>query len=169
MKNLFTLLIAVLCTATVFGQRYAVIDTRYILDKMAEYKTAQSKVEATAAEWQKEIDTKQATLDKLYQSYDAEGAMMSADLKKKKEDELFDKEKELRDLQKKRFGFEGDLFKKRQELVKPVQDKVAAMVRKVASDNGYDLIFDKSEGNSIIFADPKLDISDVVLKSLRVN
>lgn len=169
MKKLLILALGVFFTATAFAQRYAIIDSRYILDKMPEYKQAQKSVETIAADWQKDIDARQAALDKLYDAYEAEQAMMSSDLKRKKEDELFNKEKELRDLQKKRFGFEGDLFKKRQELVKPVQEKVAIAVRKLAAANGYDLIIDKSDGNSIIFADPKLDKSEDVLRELRLK
>jgi len=92
--------------------------------------------------------------------------MLSEELLKKREDDLFNKEKEVRDLQKKRFGFEGDLFKKRQELVKPIQDKVYNAVQKLAVTRQYDLILDKSEGITVIFADPKLDRSDDVLKEL---
>lgn len=95
--------------------------------------------------------------------------MMSEDIMKKKEDELFKKEKELRDLQKKRFGFEGDLFNKRVELMKPLQEKVSDAVKKLASKNGYELILDKSEGKTIIFADPKLDKSDDILRELRIR
>jgi outer membrane protein len=109
------------------------------------------------------------TLDKMYKNYEAEQFMLSDDLKKKREDELFVKEKELRDLQKKRFGYEGDLFKERQKMVKPIQDKVYNAVQKLATARGYDFILDKSEGITIIFADPKLDKSDDVLKELGIN
>jgi outer membrane protein len=105
----------------------------------------------------------------MYKDYDAEQVMLSDDLKKKREDQLFQKEKDLRDIQRKRFGFEGDLFKKRQELIKPVQDKVYDAVQKLASTRGYDLILDKSEGITVIFADPKLDKSDDVLRQLGVK
>lgn len=152
-----------------FSQKYALIDTRYILDKMPEYKAAQKQLDTIAADWQREIDTKQAQLDKMYKDYDAEQVMLSDDLKKKREDQLYNKEKELRDLQRKRFGFEGDLFKKRQELVKPVQDKVYNAVQKMAVSRGYDIVLDKSEGITIIFADPKLDKSEDVLKDLGVK
>jgi outer membrane protein len=108
-------------------------------------------------------------LDKMYKNYEAEQFMLSEDLKKKREDELFIKEKELRDLQKKRFGYEGDLFKERQKLVKPIQDKVYNVVQKMAIARSYDFILDKSEGITIIFADPKLDKSDDVLKELGIN
>ena len=148
------------------AQRYAIIDTRYILSKMPEYKSAQEKLDAFSIQWQQEIDQKQVVLDQLYRNFEAEKLMLSDELIKKREDEIFNKEKELRDLQKKRFGFEGDLFKRRQELVKPIQDRVYNAVQKLAVAKQYDLVLDKSEGITIIFADPKLDRSDDVLKEL---
>ncbi len=152
-----------------FSQKYAIIDTRYILDKMPDYKNAQKQLDDITAGWQKDIDSKQADLDKMYKDYEAEQVMLSEDLRKKREDQLFNKEKELRDLQRKRFGFEGDLFKKRQELVKPIQDKVYNAVQRMAVTRGYDFVLDKSEGITIIFADPKLDKSEDVLKDLGVK
>jgi len=152
-----------------FSQKYAIIDTRYILDKMPQYKEAQQRLDSIAAGWQKDIDGKQADLDKMYKDYEAEQVMLSDELKKKREDQLFNREKELRDLQRKRFGFEGDLFKKRQELVKPIQDKVYNAVQKISVQRGYDFVLDKSEGITIIFADPKLDKSEDVLKELGVK
>ena len=166
--------IAIICllisfSAVSMAQRYAVVDTKYILDKMPEYKDAQGKLDSFSEQWQREIDDKQAALDKMYKSFEAEQVMLSDDLKKKREDELFVREKEVRDLQRKRFGFEGDLFKKRQELVKPVQDKVYNAIQKIAVNRQYDFILDKSEGITIIFADPKLDRSEDVLKELGVK
>jgi outer membrane protein len=151
------------------AQRYAVIDSKYILEKLPEYKESQAKLDQFSAQWQQEIEKKQADLDKMYKDYDAEQVMLSDELKKKREDELFNREKEVRDLQKKRFGFEGDLFKKRQELIKPIQDKVYSAIQKLAVDKSYDFILDKSEGITVIFADPKLDKSDDVLKYLGVK
>ena len=167
-KLLFFLLLTGIGLAGV-AQKYAVIDTRYILDKMPEYKEAQKQLDDIAAGWQKDIDGKQAELDRMYKDYDAEQVMLSEELKKKREDQLFNKEKELRDLQRKRFGFEGDLFKKRQELVKPIQDKVYNAIQKISVARGYDFVLDKSEGITIIFADPKLDKSEDVLKELGVK
>lgn len=152
-----------------FSQKYAIIDTRYILDKMPEYKKAQEQLDKVAAEWQKDIDDRQAALDRMYRDYEGEQVMLSEELRKKREDQLFLKEKELRDLQRQRFGFEGDLFKKRQELVKPVQDKVYNAVQKLSGQRGYDFVLDKSEGITIIFADPKLDKSEDVLRELGVR
>ena len=168
-KILGITLFALVATLSVSAQKYALIDTRYIFEKMPEYKQVQKQVELQAATWQKEIDFKQTALDKLYSQYDAEKGMMSEDLKTKTEDELFKGEKELQAIQKKRFGFEGDLFKKRQELMEPLQKKVAEAVSRMAKANGYDLVLDKSEGKTIIFADPKLDKSEELLRELRLK
>ncbi len=168
-KTLLSLLLAVGFAATGFAQRYAIVDTKYILDKLPQYKSAQKLLDQTSAAWQKEIDDKQAILDRMYKDYEGEQAMLSEELKKKRQDELFNKEKEVRDLQRRRFGFEGDLFKKRQELVKPVQDLVYNAITKIAVNRMYDFILDKSEGITVIFADPKLDKSDDILKELGVK
>src|SRR5689334_16992688 len=168
-KILLIAVISMLAGFAVKAQRYAIIDTKYILDKMPEYTDADKKLQAVSDQWQKEIDQKQADLDKMYKDYDAEKFMLSDDLKKKREDELFNNEKELRDLQKKRFGYQGDLFKEREKLVKPLQDKVYNAVQKIAVARGYDFILDKSEGITVIFADPKLDKSDDVLRELGIK
>jgi len=170
MKKILLLVVCAVAFSTITNaQRYAIIDTKYILDKMPEYKEADKKLQAIADQWQKEIDDKQAQLDKMYKNYEAEQYMLSDELKKKREDELFNKEKELRDLQKKRFGYEGDLFKERQKLVKPIQDKVYTAVQKIATSRGYDFILDKSEGITVIFADPKIEKSDDVLRELGIK
>jgi outer membrane protein len=127
------------------AQRYAIIDSKYILDKVPEYKEAQKKLDNFSELWQKELDQRQGAMDKMYKDYDAEQVMLTEVLKKKREDELYNKERELRDLQKKRFGFEGDLFKKRQELIKPIQDRVYNAVQKLAVEKLYDFILDKSD------------------------
>lgn len=156
-------------TVAVNAQRYAVIDSKYILDKLPEYKDAQKLLDQFSEQWQQEIDQKQALMDKMYKDYDAERVMLTEVLQKKREDELYNKEKELRELQKKRFGFEGDLFRKRQELIKPIQDKVYNAVQKLAVEKQYDFILDKSEGITVIFADPKLDRSADILRNLGVK
>lgn len=168
-KILFSLLMVAGFSFASMAQRYAIIDTRYILDKMPEYKDAQKTLDATADMWQKEIDKKQDDLNKMYRDFEAEKVMLTDDLRKKREDELFNREKEVRDLQKKRFGYEGDLFKERQKLIKPIQDKVYAAVQKLAVARSYDFILDKSESITVIFADPKLDKSEDVLKELGVK
>ena len=168
-KILFVAFAAILFSLEVNAQRYAIVDSRYILDNMPEYKEAQTKLDQFSVQWQKDIDEKQTALDKMYKNFEAEQVLLSDELKKKREDELFIREKELRDLQRQRFGFEGDLFKKRQELVKPVQDRVYNAIQKIAVNRQYDFILDKSEGITVIFADPKLDRSEDVLKELGVK
>jgi outer membrane protein len=169
MKKIFFLGCLLVLAVAGFSQKYAIIDTRYILDKMPDYATAQKQLDDVTAQWQKDINSKQDELDLMYKGFEAEQVMLSNELKKKREDQLFNKEKELRDLQRKRFGFEGDLFKKRQELIKPIQDKVYNAIQKMAVQRGYDFVLDKSEGITIIFADPKLDKSEDVLKELGVR
>ncbi len=151
------------------AQKYAIIDTKYILNKLPEYTAAEKRLEQLSIQWQAELDTLQSQLDRMYKNYDAEQYMLSEDLKKKRETELFNKEKDVRDLQKKRFGYEGDLFKERQKLVKPIQDKVYNAVQKMAVSRGYDFILDKSEGITVIFADPKLDKSEELLRELGIK
>ena len=170
MKKIFILATCIaLLSTTVSAQRYAVIDSKFILEKMPEYKDAQKKLDQFSEQWQQEIEQKQALVDKMYKDYDAEQVMLSDELKKKREDEIYNKDKELRDLQKKRFGFEGDLFKKRQELIKPIQDRVYNAVQKLAIEKSFDFILDKSEGITVIFVDPKLDRSEDVLRNLGVK
>jgi len=169
MKTLLFVALFSIASVTVQAQRYAVIDSKYILEMIPDYKNAQKRLDEFSQVWQQELDQKQAAVDKMFKDYDAEQVMLPDNLKQKREDELFNKEKELRDLQRKRFGFEGDLFKKRQELIKPIQDRVYNAVQKLAIDKQYDFILDKSEGITVIFADPKLDKSEDVLKNLGVK
>jgi outer membrane protein len=170
MKKLsFIVICLVLVSASVSAQRYAIIDTKYILDKMPEYKEADKRLAAMSELWQKEIDDKQTQLNQMYKNFDAEQYMLTDELKKKREDQLFNLEKDIRDLQKKRFGYEGDLFKERQKIVKPVQDKVYNAIQKMAVNRGYDFVLDKSEGITVIFADPKLDKSSEVLQALGIK
>ena len=169
MKTFLFLAFFSLAVFTGNAQRYAVIDSKYILEKIPDYKDAQKKLDEFSQLWQQELDQKQVAVDKMFKDYEAEQVMLPDNLKKKREDELYNKEKELRDLQRKRFGFEGDLFKKRQELIKPIQDRVYNAVQKLAIDKQYDFILDKSEGITVIFADPKLDKSEELLKNLGVK
>ncbi|WP_143308097.1 OmpH family outer membrane protein [Chitinophaga vietnamensis] len=170
MKKIFitaAIVLATVCAAN--AQRYCVIDTKYILESIPEYKDSQKKLDAVAEQWQKEIDAKFQEVDKMYKSYQAEQVMLTEELKHKREDEIVGKEKEAKDLQKKRFGYEGDLFKKREELVKPIQDKIYNAVQKLAASRMYDFVLDKSGGATVIFSDPKLDKSDEILRSLGVK
>ncbi len=168
-KFLFLLAFSLVLGGAAQAQKYAIIDTKYILDKLPEYKAAQKQVDDVAGTWQKEIDNMQKDLDRMYRDFEAEQVMLTDELVKKRQDQLFVKEKAVRDLQRQRFGFEGDLFKKRQELVQPIQNKVYNAVQRLATARGYDFVLDKSEGITVIFADPKLEKSDDVLRELGIK
>lgn len=169
MRKIFVSAFLLVLTVSANAQRYIVIDSKYILDKMIEYKDAQTRIDKLADEWQQDIDNRMQDVDRMYKTYQAERAMLSEEMRKKREDEIIAKEKAVKDLQKERFGYEGELFKERQKLIKPVQDKVFNAVQKYATSRAYDLVFDKAGGVTMFYADPKLDKSDEVLKLLGIN
>ncbi len=170
-KTVLSLLFLLVTGFAVQAQKanYCIIDSRYILEKIDDYKDAQSKLDNLSKTWQDEIDTKMAEVDKMYKGYQAERPMLSDEMRKRREDEIVVKEKSAKDLQKQRFGYEGDLFKKRQEFVKPIQDRVFNAVQKMASQRAFDMVLDKAGGVTLFYADPKLDRSDDVLKILGIN
>ncbi|MEI6822573.1 MAG: OmpH family outer membrane protein [Bacteroidota bacterium] len=149
-----------------FAQKYAYVDTEYILDNIPEYKDAQGELDQLSKQWQKDIEQKFKEIDNLYKSFQAESVLLPEDVKKKREAEIINSEKDAKDLQKKRFGKDGDLFKKRQELVKPIQDKIYNAIEKRAQDKSYIFIFDKAGSLTIIYSDPKYDISDDILDDM---
>jgi len=170
MNKIFILVLSlVLFSFELSAQKYAIIDTKYILSNIPDYKILDKRIKNISEEWQKEIDGKQAILDKMYKDYDAEQYMLTDELKKSRLAEIKTKEDEIRELQKKRFGYQGDLFKTRQNMVKPIQDRVYNAIQKLAVARSYDFILDKSEGITVIFADPKLDKSDDVLRELGIK
>ncbi len=152
-----------LFSGAAIGQKYAYVDTKYILDNIPEYQDAQDELDALSEKWQKEIEHGYAQIDEMYKKYKAEAVLLPEDIKRKREDEIVAKEKEIKDLQKKYFGPEGDLFKKREELVKPIQEKIYNAIETVATTRNFSFVFDKSGGMTLLWANPKFDISDDVL------
>jgi len=151
-----------------FAQRFAYVDTEYILDMMPEYRSAQKQLDQLSEDWQKDIEKKQLAIDKMYKDFQAEQVLLTEDLRKKREQEIKDKEKELRDFRNQKFGFEGQLFKKRQELIKPIQDKVFDAVQKIAKQSALDFIFAKSGELIMLYTNAKYDKSDEVLTELGI-
>jgi len=143
--------------------KFGYVDTDYIMGQIPEFKAAQNELDKTSVQWQKEIDEKYSEVDKLYKAYQADAILLTDDMKKKRENEIINKEKEAKDLQKQRFGVDGELFKKRQELVKPIQDKVYNAIKAVAEKNGLGFVMDKSGQVSLLYANSKYDKSDDVL------
>ncbi len=163
---LIVLFFAALVTHAQQAAKFGYVDTDYILSQIPEYKAAQTELDKTSVQWQKEIEGKYAEIDKLYKAYQADAVLLTDDMKKKRENEIINKEKEVKDLQKQRFGVDGELFKKRIELVKPIQDKVYNAIKSVAEKNGLGFILDKAGQVSILYANPKYDKSDDVLTLL---
>lgn len=168
-KILASIAVCILLATTAQAQRFCVIDSKYILDNVVEYKDAQTKLDKMSETWQKEIDGMMQEVDRMYKAYQAERAMLSDEMRQKREAEIVAKEKAAKDLQKKRFGYEGDLYVERQKLIKPIQDKVFDAVQKFAQSRSYEAVFDKAGGVTLFYADPKLDKSDDVLKLLGIN
>ena len=167
MKKIISISILVLCVQVgAFAQKFAYVDTEYILAQIPEYKAAQADLDKVSVQWQKEVEAKYAEIDKMYKAYQAEQILLTEDMKKKREGDIIAKEKEAKDLQKQRFGVDGELFKKRQELVKPIQDRVYAAVKSVAEKGTYAAIFDKSSDLTMLYVSSKLDKSDAVLLQL---
>ncbi len=170
MKKLILSLVAIVLTTTfAFAQKIGYVDSDYILSNIPEYKAAQAEIDKISVDWQKEIEAKYAEIDKLYKIYQAESVLLTDDMKKKRENEIINKEKEVKDLQKQRFGVDGELFTKRMELVKPIQDKVYNAVKQVAERGGLAFIFDKAGQVSLLYSNSKYDKSEDVLNFLGYN
>jgi len=167
MKKIAVLLVFTLVGSMAFSQqKFAYVDSQYILDNIPEYTVAQDKLDEYSVLWQKEIEAKFAEVDSLYKKFETESVLLPEDIKTKKEAAIVAKEKEAKALQKKRFGKSGDLFTKREELVKPIQDKVYAAIEELATEGSYGIIFDKSGTLTMLYTNPKLDKSDDVLAKL---
>ena len=136
------------------------------LGNIPEYKIAQTQIEDISSKWQKDIELRFAEIDKMYKTYEADATMLPEEMKRKRENEIINKEKSVKDLQKQRFGQNGDLFKKRQELIKPIQDKVYNAIEAVSTQDNIAIVFDKASGATMIYTSSKYDISDTVLKKL---
>jgi len=165
-KSIFTIVFILAAFAFSNAQKFAYVDVEYILKSVPEYDIAQTKIDDLSAQWQKELEEKFAEIDKLYKAYQADAVLLPEDIKKQRQDEIIKKEKDAKDLQKQRFGNNGDLFKKRQELVKPIQDKISEAINTISAKNGYAVVFDKSGSLTMVYVDPKYDISDQVLEQM---
>ncbi|HET7002975.1 MAG TPA: OmpH family outer membrane protein, partial [Puia sp.] len=152
----------------VSSAQLAFVNSKYIVTKMPDYPDSLAKLNNLTALWQKEIDDKQAILEKMYKDFEKDEPLLTDDLKKKRTDQIFYHEKELRDLQRTRFGYQGDLYKKQQELIKPIEDRVAIAIRSTATRLSYKVVLDKSEGNTVMYSKPALDITEEVEKELGI-
>jgi outer membrane protein len=164
--SLLALVLLILASQSAFAQKFAYVDSQYILENIPEYKLAQDQLNALSSQWQKEIEAKFKELEEMKEAYRMEKILLTPEMKMDREAKIKEKEDEVRKLQQQRFGPTGDLFKKRQELVKPVQDRVFNAISEFASRGKYGIIFDRSSDLIMLFADPSLDKSEDILRAL---
>jgi outer membrane protein len=164
-------ILSVFVIFTLFGgmaiaQKYAFVDTDYIMNNIPSYKAAKTQIDKISQQWQQEIESQYSEIEQLYKDYQAEKVLLTEDMRKKREDAIINREKSVKDLQRKYFGQEGMLFQKRQELVKPIQDEIYNAVKDIATENNYAVIFDSASGPTMLYFNPRYDISDEILKKL---
>lgn len=167
MKKIISLIIfAILFTGATYAQKFAFVDSDYILKNIPSYTAAQDEVDKLSETWEVEVKKKYDEIDELYKSYKAERVLLSEEMREKREADIIAKEKAVKELQQKYFGAEGELFLKREELVKPIQDAVYKAVKEVSAEGAYAIIFDTASGASILYSNPRYDMSDEILKKM---
>lgn len=165
-KVLLLIAVVLMTTVTSMAQKFAYIDSEFILENIPEYADAKTAIDELSLQWQNEIEAKFTEIDQLYKKFTAEAVLLPDDIKAKREQEIITKEKEAKELQKQRFGTEGDLFKRRQELIKPIQEKIATALENIATSENYAVIFDKAGSVSMMYTNPRFDISEAVLDKM---
>jgi outer membrane protein len=148
------------------AQKYAFVDSDYMLNNIPSYKAAQEELDKLSAQYEEEVKALYQEIDKMWQTYQGEKVLLSDEIKAEREEEIITKEREAKKMQNDYFGQEGLLYKKREELVKPIQDEIYNAVKEIANENGYAVIFDSSSGPTMLYTNPRYDISDEVLKRL---
>jgi outer membrane protein len=167
MKKIIIMTVIVLAaTITGTAQKFAFVDSEYIRNNVPAFTAAQQQLDKLSEGWEKEVADGYAAVEQMYKDYQAEVVLLSQDQKRKREEAIIGKEKEVKDLQNRYFGMEGELFKKREELVKPIQDQILKAIKEISVEGSYAVIFDTSAGSNILFANPRYDLSDQVLQKL---
>jgi len=168
-KSILFLCVSILGFSSISSaQRYCYVDTQYILDAIPEYANAQLEIDRLSVEWQNQIEAKFILVDKKRNDYEAEAILLPAEIKKQREKEINDLDEKARGLQKKYFGVGGELFTKREELIQPIQDEIFGAIKDVSSEKKYAFVFDKANQSNLLFADPKYNISDLVLRKMDI-
>lgn len=165
-KLILTLTSLILISGITFAQKFGFIDSGYILENIPSFRAAQEQLNQLSAQYQKELEAMHAEIEQMYQDFQAESVLLSEDMKRKREDVIISKEKDYKQLQRKYFGPEGDLFQKRQGLIKPIQDDIFTAVQEISNEGSYAVIFDKADGTTLFFTNPRYDLSDQVLQKL---
>jgi outer membrane protein len=170
MKQLLWILVlslSAVCSAD--AQKFGYVDTKYILSHIPDYKQAQDEVNKLSSQWQKEIEAKYESIEKMEKAYQAEKILLTDEMRKKRESDIEMKRADAKDMQKQKFGVEGELFKKREELIKPIQDRIYEAIQQVAEQKSLMVIFDKANHSNLLYTNPKSDLSDQVLKKMGLK
>lgn len=165
-KIVLTLIACVAMSVSASAQKFALVDMEYILKNIPAYEMANEQLNQVSLRWEKEVTDLSKEAETLYKNFQSDMVFLTDEQKKKKEQEIVAKEKEASDLKYKYFGPQGELFKKRESLIKPIQDDVYEVIKKVSEERGYQAIFDRASSQSIIFASPRIDVSNLVLEKL---
>jgi len=168
MKHLFTLFLVAAAWMTQ-AQKFSYVDSKYILSHIPEYQQAQAEINKLSNQWQKDIENKYETIAKLETALQAEKILLTDDMKQKREQEIQTKREEAKNMQTAKFGVDGELFKKREELIKPIQDQIYEAIQEVASTSALMVVFDKANHSNMLYTNPKHDISDKVLKKMGLK
>ncbi len=167
MKKIFILFAFITFGITsAFAQRFAYVDSEYILKHIPEYASAQKQLDDLSVKWQEEVDQKYGEIEKLYKAYQNDQVLLNEDMRRRREDEIVKKEKEVKEFQRLKFGYEGDLYKQRIRLVQPVQERVSKAIQELASAQGLDIILDRGSEVTFLYANPKLDKSNDIITKL---
>jgi len=165
-KILLSLILLLAVFSNVSAQKFALVDMEYIMKNVPAYESANEQLNQVSQRWQKEVEALTLEAQTMYKNYQTELVFMSPDMKTKRENEIVEKEKAGQDLKRKYFASDGELFKKRESLMKPIQDEIYTAIKSISDEKGYQLILDKASGMNIIYVSPKIDISDDVLLKL---
>jgi outer membrane protein len=165
-KIVIIALLLVLSSLGGYAQRFAYVDSDYILSYIPEYNSAQKQLDALSEQWQKEVDIKFVAIEDMFKAYQVDQVLLNGEMRKKREDEIIQKEQEAKEYQRIKFGFEGELFQVRSKLIKPIQDRVSKAVQSIAEAQQLDMIFDKNSEITLLYANPRLDKSNDVLTKL---
>ena len=161
-----TTLALLLFVGLAMAQKFAFVDSDYILQNIPSYNAAQTELDKVSETWEAEVALEYTEIETMYKTYQSERVLLTDEMKKQREDEILAKERQVKELQAKYFGPDGDLSKKRQELVKPIQDAIYKAVKELSAEGSYAVIFDTASGASILYSNPRYDLSDEVLEKL---
>jgi len=162
----FALVLFLLSTSSAWAQRFAYVDTEYILAHIPEYLSAQKQLDDLSVKWQEEVDARFAEIERLYKAYQEDQVLLSEEMRRRREDEIINKERETKEFQRQKFGFEGDLYNQRVKLIQPIQERVATAIQQIAAEQALDVVLDKGGEVVFLYANPRLDKSNDVITKL---